>query len=95
MAFTWTRRRLQPTVQTVQTRRLVLATHAALDEPEAGNPHGDEDDPECRCGWLDSSLDLRQGLAVIEHPVLDLGLTLDLLLGPDAARSLQASRPAR
>ncbi len=48
-----------------------------------------------RCGWLDSSLDLRHGLAVIEHPALDLGLTLDLLLASCAVRPRQASLPAR
>jgi len=35
------------------------------------------------CGWLDSSLDLRQGLAVIEHAGIDLGLALELMLVPE------------
>lgn len=33
------------------------------------------------CGWFDSSLDLRQGLAVIEHQGIDFGL--ELMLRPD------------
>lgn len=32
------------------------------------------------CGWFDSSLDLRLGLAVIEFPGIDLGLAVDLML---------------
>lgn len=38
------------------------------------------------CGWFDSSLDLRQGLAVIEHPCIDLGLALDMMLMPNTGR---------
>ena len=34
-------------------------------------------------GWLDSSLDLRQGLAVIEHAGIDLGLALEMMLVPE------------
>lgn len=56
--------------------------------PTAGQvPSADE--PPRGCGWFDSSFELRRGLAVVEHEVLDLALVLDLL----AVR--QASRPAR
>jgi len=39
------------------------------------------------CGWFDSSLDLRQGLAVIEHTAIDLALmqAVDRLLRPELA----------
>jgi len=39
------------------------------------------------CGWFDSSLDLRQGLAVIEHSGLPLELAVQLMLAPEAARA--------
>ena len=37
------------------------------------------------CGWFDSSLDLRQGLAVIEHVHGDLALALEQMLVPERA----------
>lgn len=37
------------------------------------------------CGWFDSSLDLRQGLAVIEHAQGDLALALEQMLAPERA----------
>lgn len=39
------------------------------------------------CGWFDSSLDLRQGLAVIEHPGVPLELAVQLMLAPEAGRA--------
>lgn len=38
------------------------------------------------CGWFDSSLDLRQGLAVIEHEGLDLVLAVEALFQPVPVR---------
>lgn len=38
------------------------------------------------CGWFDSSLDLRQGLAVIEHPGVPLDLAVQMLVAPEAVR---------
>lgn len=38
------------------------------------------------CGWFDSSLDLRQGLAVIEHAGIALDLAIEQMLRPDAPR---------
>lgn len=32
------------------------------------------------CGWFDSSLDLREGLAVFEHDGIDLGLAVRQML---------------
>lgn len=38
------------------------------------------------CGWFDSSLDLREGLAVIEHAGVDLHLAVArMLCGPGEA----------
>ena len=37
------------------------------------------------CGWFDSSLDLRQGLAVIEHAGIALDLAVEQMLRPGAA----------
>lgn len=34
------------------------------------------------CGWFDSSLDLRQGLAVIEHPGVPIDLAVQMMLTP-------------
>lgn len=39
------------------------------------------------CGWFDSSLDLRQGLAVIEHPGVPLELAVQMMLAPEAGRA--------
>ena len=39
------------------------------------------------CGWFDSSVDLRQGLAVIEHPGVPLELAVQMMLAPEAARA--------
>jgi hypothetical protein len=36
------------------------------------------------CGWFDSSLDLREGLAVFEHDGIDLALAVAQMLAPDA-----------
>jgi hypothetical protein len=49
------------------------------------------------CGWFDSSLDLREGLAVIEHQGIELGLALELMfdVAPRPRTTLQASRPQR
>ena len=49
------------------------------------------------CGWFDSSLDLREGLAVIEHEGVEIGLAVALLFDATARprARLQASRPAR
>ncbi len=44
-----------------------------------------EPDKPWGCGWFDSSLDLRQGLAVIEHEGIELGLALEQMLSPEAA----------
>ena len=38
------------------------------------------------CGWFDSSIELRQGLAVIEHEGIALDLALELMLRPPAVR---------
>ena len=38
------------------------------------------------CGWFDSSLDLREGLAVIEHAGIDLGLAMACRLVPPDSR---------
>jgi hypothetical protein len=38
------------------------------------------------CGWFDSSLDLRQGLAVIEHAGIALDLAIEQMLRPEATR---------
>lgn len=38
------------------------------------------------CGWFDSSIDLRQGLAVIEHPGVPLELAVQMLVAPEAVR---------
>ena len=37
------------------------------------------------CGWFDSSLDLREGLAVIEHAGIDLHLAVAQMLAPREA----------
>jgi hypothetical protein len=37
------------------------------------------------CGWFDSSLDLREGLAVIEHAGIDLHLAVAQMLVPGEA----------
>ena len=50
------------------------------------------------CGWFDSSLDLREGLFVIEHDGIDLGLAVELMFDSAVRRpqtTLQASRPVR
>lgn len=39
------------------------------------------------CGWFDSSLDLRQGLAVIEHRGLPLELAVQAMVAPETAPS--------
>lgn len=39
------------------------------------------------CGWFDSSLDLRQGLAVIEHPGVPIDLAVQMMLTPQAGRA--------
>jgi hypothetical protein len=39
------------------------------------------------CGWFDSSLDLRQGLAVTEHPGVPLELAVQMLVAPETARA--------
>jgi hypothetical protein len=39
------------------------------------------------CGWFDSSLDLRQGLAVIEHPGVPIDLAVQMMLSPPAGRA--------
>ncbi len=41
------------------------------------------------CGWFDSSLDLQQGLAVIEHTAIDLALmqAVDRMLRPELANA--------
>lgn len=36
------------------------------------------------CGWFDSSLDLRQGLAVTEHASVSLELAVQMLVAPEA-----------
>lgn len=38
------------------------------------------------CGWFDSSLDLREGLAVIEHAGIDLRLAVPAMVTPGEAR---------
>ena len=38
------------------------------------------------CGWFDSSLDLRLGLKVIEHPGVELTLAVEQMLGAEPAR---------
>jgi hypothetical protein len=43
-------------------------------------------DVPCGCGWFDSSLDLKQGLAVIEHEGIDLGLAVEALLSSGGLR---------
>lgn len=56
------------------------------DPRDAGLPHPATtaaaerqlDDLPRGCGWFDSSFELRRGLAVIEHEVFDLSVTLDL-----------------
>ncbi|MFT3818595.1 MAG: hypothetical protein QM750_13305 [Rubrivivax sp.] len=55
--------------------------------PAMGHPWSDEPltlpaEPERAfgCGWFDSSLDLRQGLAVIEHQDLVPDLAVELML---------------
>ncbi|MCC7099253.1 MAG: hypothetical protein IT500_06670, partial [Rubrivivax sp.] len=47
----------------------------------------------CACGWFDSSFELREGLAVIEHRELPLELAVQALLGldPDASASRLSS----
>ncbi|MFO1326363.1 MAG: hypothetical protein U1F56_03310 [Rubrivivax sp.] len=47
------------------------------------------------CGWFDSSLDLREGLAVIEHEGNELELALVLMLMFDAASSPVDAAPPR
>jgi hypothetical protein len=37
------------------------------------------------CGWFDSSLDLREGLAVIEHAGIDLRLAVPAMVTPEPA----------
>jgi hypothetical protein len=37
------------------------------------------------CGWFDSSLDLREGLAVIEHAGIDLRLAVPAMVMPEPA----------
>lgn len=39
------------------------------------------------CGWFDSSLDLRQGLAVIEHQGVPIDLAVQMMLTPQAGRA--------
>lgn len=39
------------------------------------------------CGWFDSSLDLRQGLAVIEHQGVPIDLAVQMMLSPQAGRA--------
>ena len=40
-------------------------------------------EPPFGCGWFDSSLDLKRGLAVIEHEGIDFGLALEAMLAPE------------
>jgi hypothetical protein len=39
------------------------------------------------CGWFDSSLDLRQGLAAIEHQGVPIDLAVQMMLAPQAGRA--------
>lgn len=50
-------------------------------------PHAAAGEAPCACGWFDSSFELREGLAVIEHRELPLELAVQALLGldPDAS----------
>jgi hypothetical protein len=57
-------------------RPLPPTEEGAASEPE--RPWG--------CGWFDSSIDLRQGLAVIEHREIHYDLALELMLAPGRSR---------
>lgn len=65
----------------------------------AAEPASTPREPPGGCGWFDSSLELRLGLAVIEHPEIPLDFAVQALLGLDATvppgAALQARRPVR
>ena len=42
-------------------------------------------EPPWGAGWFDSSLDLRQGLAVVEHTGVPLELAVQLMVAPGSA----------
>lgn len=71
---------ITPTPQGWTTAGPMAATAAGRADPvdERGADAGD-DSPPRGCGWFDSSLDLTQGLAVIEHRGFD-ALPADLPL---------------
>lgn len=54
--------------------------------PPTDDGAADEPERPCGCGWFDSSLDLRQGLAVIEHRDIHFDLALELMLAEGSAR---------
>lgn len=54
--------------------------------PGAGGGVPVDADRPLGCGWFDSSLDLRQGLAVIEHQGIALDLALELMFAPVPTR---------
>lgn len=63
----------------------------------ADRPADSSEPPAGGCGWFDSSLDLREGLAVTEHYDINLALAIEVVLdwaGPaTAAAAVPAADP--